>query len=82
MIGNSVIKELSEKVQRAASMNKLLIGSLLGSILRSLFFLVYINNKENYQKLLHIIGKPNKDNNLFGKILNFRIYFPKSILNL
>ena len=82
MIGNSVIKELSEKVQRAASMNKLLIGSLLGSILRSLFFLVYINNKENYRKLLHIVGKPNKDNNLFRKILNFRIYFPKSILNL
>ena len=82
MTGNSVVKELSDRVQRVASMNKLLIRSLLGSILRSLFFLVYINNKENYQKLLHIIGKPNKDNNLFGKILNFRIYFPKSILNL
>ena len=81
MTGNSVVKELSGRVQRVASMNKLLIRSLLGSILRSLFFLVYINNKENYQKLLHIIGKPNKDN-LFGKILNFQIYFPKSILNL
>ena len=80
MIGNSVIKELSDKVQRVASMK--VDWKFVRVYFKVPFFLVYISNKENYQKLLRIVGKPNKDNNLFGKILNFRICFPKSILNL
>ena len=39
---------------------------------------IQLNNKENYQKLIHVASKYK----IFGKILNFWIYFPKSIINM
>ena len=42
--------------------------------------IIEFNNKENYQKLIHVVGKEKKKiKQIFDKILSFRIYFPKSI---
>ena len=41
------------------------------------------DNKKNYQKLMHDVGNKTKwRSRIFGKILNFRIYFPKSIIRV
>ena len=44
---------------------------------------IQFDDKKNYKKIIHDVGNKKKQRSqIFGKIINFRIYFPKSIIKV